>query len=334
MFPLRADGLKVFLLVQFLWIVGHVLSQMKQAVGETFEHCFTFPSRSNRLQQIGWKTRNEHKSFYFRFKNNFIIWIFRNSVQIFLEGLVAIQPTYVFVEYLLLAFIFSVPRSSYWIILVINKVEAILRHNNVCVLLVEHEGAWRVDKRWCNGLHEGGGMWACVRWDFHSEWFLFPLPFFTHLEKSLFFDDRSIRENEKIWTHMLFLPSSFGTRWWTGRSQHDQLTRSLCLTNLNLQWLLLRFVKQRDLLNWLSCFTVQIRPINRNMGKMQTPCYTPHTLYISQLNPYIISDALHSVVLYAIYIPCIDTLYVHYIASVPIIFYVFHAIYYIKCSAC
>lgn len=59
------------------------------------------PPAADRLE-----TRNEQKSFYFRFKNNFIIWIFRNSVHFFLEGLVAIQPTYVFVEYLISVYIF------------------------------------------------------------------------------------------------------------------------------------------------------------------------------------------------------------------------------------
>lgn len=106
--------------------------------------------------------------------------------------------------------------SLFFILVRINKVEAILRHktfphNNVVCVCVEYEGgAWTNDDVM---VYMRVGVCGLVRGEIFILSDLYsPSLFFTHLEKSLFFDDRSIRENEKIWTHMLFLPSSFGTR--------------------------------------------------------------------------------------------------------------------------
>ncbi len=84
---------------------------------------------------------------------------------------------------------------------------------------------WRMDKRWCNGLHESGGGEFFIRRDLYS------LSSFTHLEKSIFLMTDLLGNMRRCF----FFPLHLGLgAWWTGRSQHDQLTRSLCLTNLSL----------------------------------------------------------------------------------------------------
>lgn len=143
---------------------------------------------------------------------------------------------------------------------------SIVDYNNVCV---EHEGgAWTNDDVML--YMRVGGVWACVRWDFHSEWFVSPSPFFFFYtsRKEPLFDDRSIRENENIRTRMLSLsrPPLFhvGLCVSTGRSRLDQLTRSLCLTNHRRQWVL-GFVKQWEIVNWLSCCNqAGLLPINHS----------------------------------------------------------------------